>query len=52
MKSVENARHEYDVLRTEKFQTIEINEAIHKNVDDLTSVYDDLKRPDGSTVDD
>jgi hypothetical protein len=44
MKSVENARQDYEILRVERYQTVMVNEFLHENSELIRNLYDDLKR--------
>lgn len=47
MKSVSNARHEYEVLRIEHYHTKLVSDAIRGYCDVQQNQFDDLKRSDG-----
>jgi hypothetical protein len=44
MKSVENARQDYEILRVERYQTGMVNGLLHENSELIRNLYDDLKR--------
>lgn len=44
MKSVENARQDYEILRVERYQTVMVNGFLHENSELIRNLYDDLKR--------
>jgi hypothetical protein len=44
MKSVENARQDYEILRVERYQTVMVNGLLHENSELIRNLYDDLKR--------
>ena len=44
MKSVENAREDYEILRVERYQTVMVNGFLHENNEQIRNLYDDQKR--------